>query len=104
MGGTHSRPKTLRLTGGHLIKGHWEEDLDDKALGLLNSMQLKWTSVDIVRIGFDGEPAPVILWIEVIPGSLTGDQGVFVVQRVREILEEYHITDVDVEIHMPNLT
>jgi hypothetical protein len=66
---------------------------------LLESMEVKWTSIDIVRIGYDGEPsAPVILWIGVIPVSLSGGDGIIVAHRCREILEEYRITDVDVEI------
>jgi hypothetical protein len=62
-------------------------------------MDVKWTSIDIVRIGYDGEPsAPVILWIGVTPASLSSGDGIFAAHKCREILEEYGITDVDVEI------
>jgi hypothetical protein len=61
-------------------------------------MKIKWTSIDIVRIGYDGEySAPVILWIGVIPTSPSSGDGIIVARMCREILEEYRITDVGVE-------
>jgi hypothetical protein len=80
-------------------------ELEPKLHTLLDSMEVKQTDVDIIRIGFDdGEPplsAPVILWREVIPGSLASSDGITVAQKCRKILEDYSITDVDVEIHEP---
>jgi hypothetical protein len=64
-------------------------------------MEVKWTSVDVVRIGNAEEGmqfAPVILWIGVEPASLSGRDGVAVAFKCREILVEHDITDVDVEI------
>jgi len=78
--------------------------LDLKVHTLLESMKVKWTAIDIMRIGYDGESsAPVIFWIEVIPASLSGSDGIIVARNCREIIEEYRITstDVDVEIHEP---
>ena len=52
-------------------------------------MDVKWTDVDITRIGYDGEPpesAPVVLWIKVIPGSISGGDGVTVAQKCRRLL------------------
>jgi hypothetical protein len=95
----YPRHKELRVVGNHAIKDVWEGGLALKVHTLLESMEVKWTSIDIVRIGYDGEPsAPVILWIGVIPASLSGGDGIIVAHRCREILEEYRITDVDVEI------
>jgi hypothetical protein len=62
-------------------------------------MKVKWTSTDVVRIGNTGEfSAPVILWIRVMPASLSGHDGVIVASKCRELLVEYEIADVDVEI------
>ncbi|KAF8325423.1 uncharacterized protein EI90DRAFT_3019067 [Cantharellus anzutake] len=38
------------------------------------------------------------IWIGVVPASLSGNDGVVVVSKCRELLEEYNIADVDVEI------
>lgn len=67
-------------------------------------MKVKWTSTDVVRIGsHDPEDskksyAPVIVWIGVIPASLSNSDGVAVATKCRELLVESDITDVDVEI------
>jgi hypothetical protein len=61
-------------------------------------MEVNWTSIDVVRIGIEDEwywYRPVVLWIGVTPGSLS---GAVVVRKCRELLEEYTIFDVDVEI------
>ena len=95
----YPRHKVLRIVGNHAIQDVWEGDLALKVHTLLKSMKIKWTSIDIVRIGYDGESsAPVILWIGVIPASLSGGDGTIVAHMCREILEEFGITDVDVEI------
>jgi hypothetical protein len=93
--------KELRVVGNHApnLKEAWEGDLAPKLRALLDSMEVKWTSIDIVRIGNAGESsAPVVLWIGVIPASLSGNDGVVAVSKCRELLVEYDITNVDVEI------
>jgi hypothetical protein len=92
--------KELGTVGNHAIKEAWET-LYHKVLALLDEMEVKWISVDIVRIGNAEEDmhfAPVILWIGVMPASLSGRDGVVVASKCREILVEHGITDVDVEI------
>ncbi|OCH84906.1 hypothetical protein OBBRIDRAFT_815290 [Obba rivulosa] len=74
--------KELRIVGNLALKEAWESNLALKIHALLDSMKVKWTSTDVVRIGNTGESsAPVILWI-----------------GCRELLVESNITDVDVEI------
>ena len=91
--------RELRAVGNHALKQVWEDDLALKLHTILNSMEVKWTSTDVVRIANEGESsAPVILWIGVIPKSLSGDDGVIVASKCRELLVEFNITDVDVEI------
>ncbi|KIY45506.1 hypothetical protein FISHEDRAFT_76683 [Fistulina hepatica ATCC 64428] len=77
----YRRVKELRPVGNHALKLQeaWEGNLPPKLFALLDSMKVKWTSTDIVRIGNAGESfAPVILWIGVMPASLSGDDGVVV--------------------------
>lgn len=91
--------KELHLANSHPIKEVWEGNLAPKILALLDSMEVKWTSIDIVRIGDSEEYyAPAILWIGVMPASLPPNDGVIVASRCKALLEEHGITDVDVEI------
>jgi hypothetical protein len=94
-------PKELRPVGNHALN-KVREDLDPRLLALLDSMKVKWTSIDVVRIGTAKEhsaaSAPVIIWIGVMPESLSGNDGVSVATRCRELLGKYDITDVHVEI------
>ncbi|KAK0458222.1 uncharacterized protein EV420DRAFT_1544249, partial [Desarmillaria tabescens] len=91
--------KELRPVGNHALKEAWEGNLALKLHALLDSMKVKWTSTDVVRIGNSGESsAPVILWIGVMPASLSGNDGVVVASKCRELLVESNIADVDVEI------
>ncbi|TFY68395.1 hypothetical protein EVG20_g3582 [Dentipellis fragilis] len=94
--------RMLHPVGDHAVKEVWEDKLALKLHALLDSMEVKWTSTDVVRIGNADEPyrsAPVVLWIGVIPTSLSGADGVVVASKCKELLvAEYNITDVDVEI------
>jgi hypothetical protein len=95
----YSKVKELRAVGNHPLKETWEDNLALKLHALLESMKVKWTSTDVVRIGNAGDSsAPVILWIGVIPASLTGNDGVIVASKCRGLLVEHNIADVDVEI------
>ena len=96
--------KELHPIGNHAIKAVWEDNMAFKLHDLLESMQVKWTSTDVLRIGYVGEhSAPVVLWIGVMPASLSGNDGVSVVSKCQELLGEYNITDVNVEIRESEL-
>ena len=81
--------KELHPIGNHALKGVWEDNLAIKLHALLDSMKVKWTSTDVVRIRNTEESfAPVILWIGVMPRPLSGDDGAVVASKCREILGE----------------
>ena len=91
--------KELRPVGKHLLSLVWEKDLALKLHALLGSLGVKWTSTDVVRIGIHGESsAPIVLWIGVVPNTLTGDTRITTVSQCLDLLLGYGITDVDVEI------
>ncbi|KAJ7760931.1 hypothetical protein B0H16DRAFT_1661939 [Mycena metata] len=93
--------KELRPVGNHPLKEVWEDDLALKIHTLLDSLDVRWTSIDVVRIAVpedSGSFAFVVLWIGVMPETLSGDEGVVVVSKCREILLEYDIAEVEVEI------
>ncbi|KAF8555076.1 hypothetical protein OG21DRAFT_956385 [Imleria badia] len=91
--------KELCAIGNHPLKEAWEGKLALKLHSLLDSMKVKWSSTDVVRIRNVGESsAPIILWIGVIPASLSGNDGVVVAFKCQELLVQYGIADVNVEI------
>ncbi|KAF9052343.1 hypothetical protein BDZ89DRAFT_939434, partial [Hymenopellis radicata] len=93
--------KELRPVGNHAITEVWGGKLGSETHALLESMQVEWTSIDLVRIKLGDGPsssAPVIVWVGVTPGSLSGDRGVIVAYNCRRLLEQHNILDVDVEI------
>ncbi|KAH9964116.1 hypothetical protein BC827DRAFT_1265926 [Russula dissimulans] len=91
--------KELHPVGNHPLTEVWEGNLALKLHTFLDSMEVMWTSTDVVRIGVAGEyPVPVILWIGVMPGSLSHDDGTDVASKCQELLIEYDITDVNVEL------
>ena len=101
----YHKPKEVRFgSSSHPLKEAMIEGLYSKLIALLDSMEVKWTTVDVVRIGFVEEyptwfdPFPVILWVGVSPGSLSRSDGVIAAFKCREALVERGITDVDVEI------
>ncbi|KDQ08186.1 hypothetical protein BOTBODRAFT_180091 [Botryobasidium botryosum FD-172 SS1] len=91
--------KELRPIGSNApkLKEAWGGSLPSKLKALLDSMEVKWTSLDIIRIR-TAFHAPIVLWIGVIPASLPGRDGINAACKCRELLEKYDITDVEVEI------
>ena len=90
--------KGLNPAGSHPLSKVWEDNLGPKVRALLDSMEVKWTSINVLRIGREEWFIPAILWIGVLPGSLSGEYGVVVASECHKLLIEYDITDVDVEI------
>ena len=91
--------KELKGVGNHALNDVWEDKLAPLVLDILESERVEFTSVDVVRIGVVGERSPpVILWIGVLPGSLTPVDGLKVALRCKGLLEKNDITDVDVEV------
>ncbi len=52
----YRQPKELRPVGKHAITEVWK-DLGPKVFSLLDSMKVKWTSIDVIRIVNAGEPS-----------------------------------------------
>jgi len=93
------QPKELRPVGNHIIKDIWPDTLAFQIHDILNSNSVKWTSTDVVRIGFIGTlGAPVCIWVGVIPNTLSRMDGLTVAQQCRQLLVANGIHDVEVEI------
>ena len=91
--------KELRILGDHPLARVWEDNLAFQLHRVLNSSNVNWTSTDVVRIANIEESFSfVVVWVGVEPGTLSFDDGVVVALKCREVLDSYHIQDVEVEI------
>jgi hypothetical protein len=91
--------KEFRPVYNYALQGVWEAGLARDVIAVLDSMKVNFTGIDIVRIGIPEQSYfPVVIWIGVTPGSLSGEDGVVVVTKCRGLLDKHDITDVDVEI------
>ena len=90
-------PKELHCVGQHSLCDVWEGKVDIAMHSYLVRHNIPYTSLDPVRIGFDGS-APVIIWVGVKPGSLSAERGVEISIGLRAFLVEYGIEDVHIEI------
>ncbi len=84
----------------HKLNAAWEDKVAPKKVSAcLDKMGVKWSSIDIVRIGEAGiSSGPVVLWIGVNPKSLSIEDANAAVFACLDVLQEFDITDVDVEI------
>ena len=72
--------------------------LGPKVCDCLDSKQVMWTSVDIVRFAKVGEaPGPIVLWIGVMPQSLSSEDAHTAAIGCLQCLELFQLTDVEVE-------
>lgn len=71
---------------------------------ILEKNGVKWTSTDVLRIGYVGEcAAPVVIWIGVTPDTLSHQDGLVVAKACKELLAVHNITDMEVEIREANV-
>lgn len=97
----YATAKELRPIGDHkdLKKAWWHYGIPQKLIDLLDTMEIKWTSIDAVRIACVGDAhAPAIIWLGVMHKSLSGEKGVKLAAKCKELLLEHGIQDVDCEI------
>jgi len=91
--------KELRPPGYHPLNQAFGGPFGCKIEEFLDSKGVKWTSMDVVRIGIvDEDIAPVILWIEVKPNTLSREAGSVVVKECKQFLVLNEFPDVEVEI------
>ncbi|KAF8959249.1 hypothetical protein BDZ97DRAFT_1761585 [Flammula alnicola] len=89
--------KELKPVFNHEIVNVWGV-LGPKVCDCLDSEQVRWTSVDVVRFAKVGEaPGPVVLWIGVMPQSLSGEDAHTAAVGCLQLLESFQLTDVEVE-------
>ncbi|TRM66413.1 hypothetical protein BD626DRAFT_487701 [Schizophyllum amplum] len=98
----YARTRRLRPPINNKFADVWHGDLVGKVIDALDEKRVLWTSLDVVRIAYDEQladgSAPDIIWIGVKPGTLSREVGVDVVVQCEDLLIEYGVDDVDVEI------
>jgi len=90
--------KALGTAGSHPLRKTWDDNLGSKVKALLDSMEVKYTSIERLRIGWEERFVPVVLWIGVSLGSLSGEYGAVVTSECHKLLVEHDLTDINVEI------
>ena len=72
----------------------------------LNVKGVKWMSLDPVCMGYAGESSspPIIIWMEVVPDSLSAGDGVEVAIYSKCIISAHGIDDVHIEIRESEVT
>ena len=92
-------PKESSPIGLHPLRDIWEATVGPAIVDYLGSKEVEWTSLDPVRMGFSGVSSPpVIVWMGVVPGSLSAEEGIEVAIYCKGILSAHNINDVQVEI------
>jgi hypothetical protein len=93
-------PKEIRpVSHQHRLREIWQATIGPALVKYLDSKEAKWTSLDPVCIGYEDEPSPpVIVWIGVVPGSLSAEDGVDIATQCKNILATNDIDDVHAEI------
>ncbi|KAG6887900.1 hypothetical protein C0995_011723, partial [Termitomyces sp. Mi166 len=92
--------KELRPVFGHKINDVWK-DLGPKVCQLLDSKELLWTSINVVRFKVDRGPVgPVILWIGVVPSTVSSNDACTSANSCLGLLKEFGITNVEVEFRV----
>ena len=79
--GAYHKVKQLHVVGTRQpsAQGGLRGKVAPEVHALLRSMEVKWTSLDVVRVGvIGGSATPLILWIGMKPKSFTCDDGLVV--------------------------
>ncbi|EED79240.1 predicted protein [Postia placenta Mad-698-R] len=89
--------KELRAVSNHALKEAWEDDLTLKLHALLDSMKVKWTSTDVVRIGNAGSLDIVSSRASAFLVSRYHEVFVGLIDDTSHIEAEQTLYDVDVD-------
>lgn len=90
--------KELHPLGSRLLQENWEDTVSTALISFLDSKAVQWTSLDPVRMREVGDSAPpVIIWIGILPGSLSAIDGINIAIHCRSILCSPNLDDIHVE-------
>ena len=91
--------KHLGAVRGHKLNTIWDDTVAPKVYAFLDEMGLKWSVVQIIHYMELGEPCgPASLCIGVRPKSLADEDANAAAFRCLDLLKEFDITDIDVQI------
>ncbi|KAG2078877.1 hypothetical protein BDR04DRAFT_1137768 [Suillus decipiens] len=83
----------------HPLQEIWETKVGPTMIEYLCSKGVEWTSLDPVRMGYaDDSSPPIIIWMGVVPGSLSAQHGIEVATCCKSILSAHDIEEVHIEI------
>ncbi|KAK4688739.1 hypothetical protein P7C73_g1370, partial [Tremellales sp. Uapishka_1] len=89
--------KFLFPIGDHDLALNWTTVALDISVFLASpGTDIQWTTIDLCRIGFDSDEPTPIVWIGVVPGTLSMADGNTAALRIKGTLGKY--PDVEVEL------
>ncbi|KAF8995984.1 hypothetical protein BDQ17DRAFT_1429957 [Cyathus striatus] len=95
-------PKTIRPVFDDKLAAVWE-DTGTCIYNYLDSIAVKWTTIDVVRfaeplryLNFEESVGPVVLWIGVIPKSLSHELAQEAAHTCKNILMSFDIDGVEI--------
>ncbi|KAI0032653.1 hypothetical protein K488DRAFT_49424 [Vararia minispora EC-137] len=98
----YRRLKETRGVFNHPLNLVWATKAGPKVRDLLTAERVAWTSIDGIRFlthEDDGTTTlgPVVVWVGVCPGSLTGDDAFIAAGKILDVLSGFDVHDVEVE-------
>ena len=93
--------------GHHPIADVWETGLSHKIVQCLVAHGVAWSSIDVVRIGYEDEDEssrPAIVWIGVQPPLIPILEGTVIAQSCHQVLMDHQILDVHVELRLSTVS
>ena len=96
--------KSLRGVFATPLNGVWDT-VGPEILKLINAQKIKWSALNLARFFTDGPPGeeekgslgPVVIWVGVIPGSISSDTAHEVSQEILTLLLNNGVENVVVE-------
>ena len=84
--------KEMRPVFNHPIAAAWDE-LGPQVRDYLDSIKIKWTSIDVVRFAdVEEDPGPPVLWIGVMPASLSREDAEVAAVGCEGLLAKFALT------------
>ncbi|EGU82544.1 hypothetical protein FOPG_10035 [Fusarium oxysporum f. sp. conglutinans race 2 54008] len=92
---------------GHAIQGPWNDPQSSLRRQIIEALgDMKWFDIAVLRFGYaesyealeDQSTCPVTILISVRVGSTTSEQGHAAILKCKQILDEFDLSDVEVDI------
>ena len=88
--------KAMSTIGNHKIVTIYDDELRPRVREILSG--IKWKTIDVVRLGYIDEPSYPVILITVDINDVDEDTAQDAVNKIHELMVEFHLPDVHAEI------